>query len=799
MRSPLAICLLLAFGSVSLAQGAQPFDMTPERGVEAPAAPATPPAAAPLPATPEPTPAPVMPAPIPEPSGSAVEVPPPAPGTIMSGTTSRRNLVPFAELSLSGEIDRRAWSIYLTAEQASSPAMLHLGYQNAIVVAPETSTLELTINGATLLKEAVRSSEAMAELTTQIPAGVLKPGANSFSIASAMRHRTDCTVQSTYELWASIDPNRTFLEFSAPDAGLFRRTSDIAAIGVDASGATRFDLVVPSLDRLAATSSLIRLAEGLAMTANMPNQSVKIARDLPTVPGPGKMTVIVGTAAELAGTVPNLPREAATAPTATFVDNPNVGGSMLVISGPDWQAVDGAIDTIVAPLQRPLTTRRNAVSTEAWRAPDAPLFFVAGRQSFATLGVPTQEFTGRRFRTDFGFSVPSDFYSNDYGHAQILLDAAYSAAVKPGSHIDVYVNSNIAATVPITQSGGGILRHFAVDVTMRHFRPGPNVVTLEAVLETDQDDVCAPGAISSEEARFALFDTSEFVLPAFARVARKPDLGALAGTGYPYARSETPVALFVDNSSHEALSAAATLLGKLSVAAGRPIAVDTDVARSGADRNALFIDTTAAVQPAVLSQVGLSRDLAAIWKRDGAETSGAGVSTDAAFEKWRQELSGSGWRGTVSRFEDWASRTFDVQLDGEHLSGGEGKFVPGPSVRLVVAQQQSPSASAMWTVIAAPTLGMLDQAVTALVQQDNWSRMSGQISTLDTTMQSVATIAPANVTFAATQPFSVGNIRLIIANWLSANPMSYAAVLFMLCLLLGLATALLLSRLGRRH
>ena len=795
MRIALATCLLLAFSSPSLAQDVKPFDMTPETGVETPAAPT--PSNTPEP-TPLPVPVPVAPSPISPPAASAVPEPPPS--TAPPGPAARRNLLPFAELSLSGEIDRRAWSIYLTAEQAASRATLHFAYQNAIVVAPETSTIEITINGETLLKEAVRSSETVTELNVQIPPGVLKPGPNSFSVASAMRHRTDCTVQSTYELWASVDPARTYLEFSTLEAGLFRRTSDIAAIGVDDAGATRFDVVVPALDRLAPTSSVMRLAEGLAMTANMPNQSFKVSRELPVQPGPGKITVIVGTARELAGIVPNLPREASTSPIATFVDYEGASGSMLVISGPDWRAVDGAIDTIVTPLQRPLASRRTAVSTEAWRSPDAPLFYDAGRQSFAALGVPTQEFTGRRFRTDFGFSVPSDFYSNDYGHAQILLDAAYSAAVKPGSHIDVYVNSNIAATVPITQKGGGILRHFAVDVTMRHFRPGPNVVTIEAVLSTDEDDVCTPGAISSDAARFALFDTSEFVVPAFARVARKPDLGAMAGTGYPYARSETPLALFVDNSSPEALSAAATVLGKISVAAGRPIAVDTNVARSGADRNAIFIDTTAAVQPSVLSQVGLSGDIGTSWKTDGgAEASGTGASTDAAFEKWREELSGSGWRGAVSQLEDWASRTFDVQLGVEQLVGGEGSFVPGNSARLVIAQQQTPSASAMWTVISAPTLAVLDEAVTALVRQDNWSRLSGQISTLDATMQNVATIAPASVAFAVTQPLSIGNARLIVANWLSANPMSYAAVLFLLCLLLGLVTALLLSSLGRRR
>ena len=58
---------------------------------------------------------------------------------------ARRFLVPFAELVFSGEYAQRSWSIFLTPEQAASKADLHLGYQNAVVVAPEASRLKLSV------------------------------------------------------------------------------------------------------------------------------------------------------------------------------------------------------------------------------------------------------------------------------------------------------------------------------------------------------------------------------------------------------------------------------------------------------------------------------------------------------------------------------------------------------------------------------------------------------------------------------------------------------------------------------
>ena len=77
-----------------------------------------------------------------------------------------------------------------------------------------------------------------------------------------------------------------------------------------------------------------------------------------------------------------------------------------------------------------------------------------------------------------------------------------------------------------------------------------------------------------KDPRFVLFDTSQFTVPTFARIARQPDLSEMSGTGFPYNRSQHPVALIIERGQSGALSAAATLLGRMSVAAGRTIPVE---------------------------------------------------------------------------------------------------------------------------------------------------------------------------------------------------------------------------------
>jgi cellulose synthase operon protein B len=414
------------------------------------------------------------------------------------------------------------------------------------------------------------------------------------------------------------------------------------------------------------------------------------------------------------------------------------------------------------------------------------------------LGVTTQEFSGRRLRTDFTVGIPSDFYAGSYGQTEILLDAAYTDDVLPGSHIDVYVNDNIAATYPINAGGGAILRHLPVKVTMRHFRPGDNRIAIEAVLMTAADATCAPGATALNNQRFVLFDTSEFVMPDFARIGRTPDLAALSGTGFPYNRADYELPVVVDRTQSEALSTAATLLARMSVAAGRLIPIDTtQTMASVADRNALIVGPISQIPATVLAQVGISPDSRTNW---GEVVSSIGPNTQTKFDEWRNRLSGSGWRGQIGRFEQWMSDTFDISMDSFALLPGPlSPYDPPPGSSIMIAQQPSPSGDGLWTVVTSPSINSLEDDMGSLVSQANWRQLGGRISSFDGAAEKVQTVASTSVSFIETQPFSISNYRLIAANWLSANAFAYSIVLTILSILLGLATAGFLGSLGRRR
>ncbi|MBZ9674322.1 cellulose biosynthesis cyclic di-GMP-binding regulatory protein BcsB [Mesorhizobium sp. ES1-1] len=796
--APFALLLLAASPA-----GAQSnsFDMSTEKpATPAPAAPApgapapvAPVPAAPTPAAATPTLAP-NPAPVQQQASPAANEPIAAPE---AAAQARRYIVPFSDLVFSGEYAQRSWSVFLTPEQAASKTEFHLGYQNAVVVAPEASRLKVSINGSSVVDAPIASSDNPSDMVVDVPANVLHAGLNDIVMSAVQRHRTDCTIESTYELWTQIETGSTFLSFDDADAGRWKRIEDVRAVGVDENGSTTFNLIVPSMGQTISTSPTVRLGEGLALMANMPNQSFNVSESGSPSNKPGTATIVLGPASELSNVLATVPAGAEAGPIATLVDDPKFGPSTLVVSGPNWQAINMAIDDIAKQVDRPATSLRATLATRTWRTPDVPMLLTASNLKFSELGVSTLEFAGRRVRTDFAVGVPSDFYAEAYGQATILLDAAYTQDVLPGSHIDVYVNDNIAATVPITTFGGEILRHLPIKVTMRHFKPGANTVAIEAVLMTQADATCAPGATAQSGQRFVVFDSSEFVMPSFARIARTPNLAAISGTGFPYSRAEYAIPLIMDRTQPEIISAAVTFMARISVAAGRLIPVDSSTAAAAVgNRNAVFVSAISQVPSAVLAQVGISNQTSSAW---GETVASIQPNTEATFDQWREKLRGGGWRGQVSSLQDWMNRTFNLSTNSFRIFPGRAPdFTPQGTARLVIAQEASPISGGTWTLVTAPTVGALRDGVRALTDQTMWRKMGGRITTVDAGENKVSTLPVARFDFFETQPFSLANYRLIVANWLSANALSYAVILILLSIVLGFATAGLLGSLGRK-
>ena len=124
---------------------------------------------------------------------------------------------------------RRAAPALLAANLVAWWILHDAGYRSALMTAPEASRLRISVNGRPLADYPIKAPERLAELSAVLPAGLLRPGPNVFTIETEQRHRTDCTEASTYDLWTEIDAGRTFLSFPAAGAGRLTALGDIRA------------------------------------------------------------------------------------------------------------------------------------------------------------------------------------------------------------------------------------------------------------------------------------------------------------------------------------------------------------------------------------------------------------------------------------------------------------------------------------------------------------------------------------------------------------------------------------------
>ena len=146
------------------------------------------------------------------------------------------------------------------------------------------------------------------------------------------------------------------------------------------------------------------------------------------------------------------------------------------------------------------------------------------------------------------------------------------------------------------------------------------------------------------------------------------------------------------------------------------------------------------------------------------------------------------------------NRTFNVSVDTFHIFRDETPaFAPDGNASLLVASNFSPTGTGSWTVITAPTVDALKEGVNELTSLEKWRQMDGRITTLNPATNSVVPIATEQFEFIETVPFSLKNYRLIAANWLSSNALSYGLALTVLSIALGLATAGVLGTFGRRN
>lgn len=806
----------VAILAVSAPAGAQiaPFDMSPEitqRRTPAPmpqapapapvvveeepaapiVAPAPPPAA--QEPAPIPTPVPEQPSePTPEAVPETVDAPPVdavtaepdavEPAETVEPLALDRFILPGDGIRLEGEASTRAFDLYLTEAQAAAPATLDLGLLNAILVAPESSNLGVSINGTNVLSTPIGFASEPTPLQADVPEGILVAGANRIVFDASQRHRTDCSVGSTYELWTDIYGPQTRLRFADPALDQISMISDLPAIGMAQDGASHIRLMIPDMASPEASSAALGLVQSLALAMRAASVDIELIEALGEDTSSGTITAILATAGELPEAAQGLADRAASGPLVAVLPESDAPNTILV-SGPDWASIGVAIASLHG---EGATDNLGAMRVDI----PSSIPMVEGRQTIPLddLGVDTVQFNGRRYTTDMRFALPWDFYAEMYSEAELILDAAYSAAVLPGSQLDVYVNGQIAAVFPVLRTDGGTFRNSRLRIPMTNFRPGINQLHVEIILLTREDELCLPGSVGRAQDRFLFSSGSRLAFPDFGRMARLPDLGKFAGAGAPYA--DDAVVDIVVGSDDASMRSAMLIAANMALSSGRTVQF-ARVAPEALDptRPAVVVAPMDQLDAAMLAR-GRIVDPASI---DFA----ASGDVDSALDEWRRSASGSS-ENIWDRLQSWVADRFDLRPENFWLlRRADGAYVPQAPEAAILSQAMQPEGG-LWTFLTIPDADGFEAAVDRLVTPEIWQSIDGRVTAIGPNDAEPLILQPRQVHMIATQPWSLTNLRLVAANWLSTNVLAYALALGGIAVLLTLATSLLLTDRGGR-
>lgn len=759
---------------------------------------------------------------------------------------------------LAGEIAQTEWPMFLTEEQAQQRLSFRLGYLAAVSVMPEGSYLSLSVNDTVVGRTNIVGTRGVRTAVFNIPPGLMKAGFNAVRITAEQRHRVDCSLEATYELWTQIDPTQTGLVLPRTDPGV-TTIADLPAIPIDPQGGLPIRAITPDRAGMASVERTIEAAQMISLVGRFSQPVVDFG---PMARGEYGVNLVVGPVDEIRGQLEGIALPFVHSPMVVVAPAAEGRRTTIIVTGrTDEEATEALAQLrIAASSKGTVEGLRSAAAFPGYR--------LGGGQKvrLRDLGVASQEFSGRLFRAAFNLILPPDFYSADYGKAIIDLAGGYAPGLGVNAQVIVSVNGRHVMSNKLTKAAGDVFKQSPMHLPLGSMRPGLNRIEIEAHLPIKADKSCDTLAAISGAKRFLLLDATEIELPQIARIARMPDLAVTATGAFPYFGSQNRPTLAVPSPTRESVSAAATIATHLAIAAGRPINFRLrGVTPAAGEGPALIIAPAPALDSELLGSVGLKNDeIYTAWREKidnpsppaPAELSRseqmarhrlvlqknfpaschmptpeggfrraerlAGILAAQAvgqtakpapaapvdlYEQWDSELRSSpGLFGRALSYVEGASSWALSQVAGarDAVTGTLAVAPTGPALSrgtpLVIAQSiLGSNAEDVRTIITAPDSVTLQQSVACLVDPRVWGQISGRIAMLDTADGRILPVPVGSATLIATQSFSVQNMRLIVAGWFSLNNKVYVILALLLAALLALTTREWVSHVGRKN
>lgn len=777
------------------------------------------------------------------------------------------------EVTLHGETETVALRAVLPPVVGLTSVVLALTYENGIDILPEKGAMSVYINGSPVADLPLSAFRGPVNASITLPASLMRPGENQIVFQTNAQHRAICTVRGTYDLWARVNLAASSLTLVSdggvpqPDLAMMRqllvaadRAREPLAIlhpgsEIDADHLGWGAMVAQSYGLLLGDQTP-RVAAVPAQPAAKPGASG--SPPLESLPLPGGKNVLIGTRDRIAPLLGEARAAAITGPFLAVYPLPAPGGGafVAVASGRTQQEVDQAVMRL-ADISRPLPTQTAMIVTDA--APPAPLphppVQAEGRYRLSELGFQTVQHSGYRYPGRFTLTLPTGFAP--VGDRAILfhIDAAFEGNLGPGAILNVRVNGKSAGAIEVDKRSSGVIDNGEMPLPMAMFRPGPNVIEVEAELPPAGGTDCV---FAVRRPTFTLLDSSSIEIPGFARLVTLPSLGGFANTAYPYGglaggEPAAPFDLVVVGREPAWFGAAWSVTARLAQRAGDLMAVVPYTGWDGApDDNALIVGPVAALPQAVFASSPLPADRLAGLLEAGAliaQASARGEPMAAADRRALVDRLRLGWSGTPrpgvvrpgampssfgvtgtaqaadggaqNRWQRMAGEAKDASSAGggwvpdwaRRVMGAAARYVnhwtvedaPVDVVALTENADQLPEAALLqyrapgadpltWTLLTASDPRSIDRAMRSLGEAGLWDKLRGGGALWSSAAPAVTTLEASHPYQIILNPFDIGNLILILARNLSQR------IELLFALLLGTAVVLTVSmRLLLKH
>lgn len=683
-------------------------------------------------------------------------------------------LVPFEQSAsafrLSGEDDTGRFTFFLSSRQMAAGGMLALAYRNAVSVLPDSSVMDIAVNGKPAGSFRIAAPNGFKRQEIKLAPQLLVAGRNQVDIRVRQHHRVDCSLEATYELWSELDPATT--GFVAGNPKSFASPDDLLTVARNAAGRTDIRLIVPRAPSADILNDATPMLQTLALFLGRDDLDVTIAQTPGTGPG-------IDLYAYTDRTRRLLPEAGRARPYGlTVADAGEAGRAVVSLHGATPADMESRLlAAISGPMKASLVSGKLAAGHGRIKINPSTTY------RLSDAGYESRAFAGRLSRTGFDMVMPSDFYPGDYATIGLKLHAATSPGLNYTAQFLVRVNDRVVTSYPFRKREGEQFDGKLIELPLRAFRPGVNKIELIAELPIEADAACTP-ARKDDQPRFILLDKTEISVPALARVGRLPDIAALAGNAYPFA-GEKPFDIAIERPDEKSVGAAMTMLTRLALSAGSPLPADIVLGKASPSRSALVIATDNAF--ADLGTTGKTAFIVEETAPDPLPT--AAIATDSASEPDNSlELLDAFRRSTAVPEGERSATT----LAGEWLAKAAGRFgtwlnyqqnqdalaAHGATADLVtLSQQPSPTGEATWTVLRAPSPSDLAAGVQRLVDPVVWKHLDGGSVAIETASLDVRALPAASRFVTGIDDRSAGNLRRLAAAWFSDNFQFYVLLI----------------------